>query len=118
MSRTLLLLLLALGAFHDGLSQERNRVAALAKTAKSQGLAAIAVPGVTIYEYPTAPSLEVVLAAGYSPLLVEIVRKRSSVTGDGNDILTWYEARVLETLGNRPLPDRVSSDRGLFRRRK
>ena len=114
MSRTLLLLLLAPGACHQPFSQERGDIAALAETAKVQGLVTIAVPGRTIIEYLTAPSLEVVLKAGFSPFLVEIVRKRSSVTGDGNQILTWYEARVLEAFDHRPLPGRVLSDRGFI----
>jgi hypothetical protein len=113
-SRTLLLLLLASGACHEPFSQERGGIAALANTAKIQGLVTIAVPSVTVHEYLTAPSLEVVLRAGYSPFLVEIVRKRSSVSGDGNQILTWYEARVLESFDHRPLPVRVLSDRGFI----
>jgi hypothetical protein len=55
-------------------------------------------------EYTEAESLDHSIGISGTALLVEIARKRCTITTDGNTILSWYEARILDDFGNTHLP--------------
>jgi hypothetical protein len=111
LSRSVLVLLLSIGAFHEALSQERDRIASFAKAAKSKGLTTVADPIRRFASPLLTTSLEDTLDNECSPMLLEIARKHSGLTRDGNRILTWYEARVLDAFGAK-IPEHVDSDAG------
>jgi hypothetical protein len=111
LSRILWVSLLSLAVFHEAFSQERNRIALLAREASYKGLTTVVDPTRLFVMPLVTMSLKDALEGGCSPMLLEIMRKRSGLTRDGNRILTWYEARVLDALGAK-IPDRIDSDAG------
>jgi len=93
-------------------AEQRDRVAAAARAAKNRGLSALDYWDGKILEYAEAGSLDDTIGVGGGPFLLEITRKRCSLTRDGNSIVSWYTARIIDDFGSRHVPAPIVREEG------